>query len=65
MNLRREKDTRKKDNVLAVTLKRPLLTGMMLAVGFGIGTMLVGLLGSASILGSTYLYNYILSLIGG
>jgi hypothetical protein len=65
MNLRREKDTRKKDNVLAVTLKRPLLTGMMLAVGFGIGTMLVGLLGPASILGTTYLYKYILSLIGG
>jgi hypothetical protein len=65
MSLRREKDTRKKDNVLSVTLKRPILTGMMLAVGFGIGTMLVSLLGPASILGITYLYKYILSLIGG
>ncbi len=44
MRSRKEKDMKRKNEVLAIQLKRPFLTGLMLALGFGLGSALLGLL---------------------
>lgn len=43
MSSRKVKGTKRESKVLAVQLKRPFLTGLLIALGVSIGSALVGL----------------------
>jgi hypothetical protein len=73
MSLRKEKDMKKKRNKLTqsakkqevdLKLKRPFLTGMMVAIGLGIGGAVVSLLTLATTMLIPIAYMYIKGLMG-